>query len=229
MSVPALDDAPDVYAEVRSELIALARGLDEAQAATTVPMCPAWSIKDVYAHVVGINADLISGNIAGVGTEAWTAAQVESRADHSLQEVCDEWERLQPKVDAAMAETNGLALRAGADLSAHRLDVLSTLGRDDDRNGRATQLALFRYGPEVVGRVAEAGLPVLELIAGDQRWVSADGPVSVSLTATPFELFRVLTGRRSEGQTRALAWSRDPTEYLSLLSPYGVAAVDLIE
>jgi hypothetical protein len=33
-----------------------------------------------------------------------------------------------------------------------------------------------------------------------------------------FELFRALTGRRSEAQVRALTWSCDPTEFLPLFS-----------
>ena len=229
MAVPTVADAPGLYAAVRSEMIEWARGLDDAEAAQAVPMCPGWSVKDVYAHVVGINADFLSGNIEGIGTDAWTAAQVDQRREWTLQQVVGEWEDLRPRVDAAMAEQPGLALRAGADLTAHRLDVLSTLGRDDERNGPSTQMALVRYCPEVMRRVADAGLPILSLSAGDQDWVSADGAVAVSLSTTPFELFRVLTGRRSTSQVAAMAWIGDPAPYVELLSPYGLATEALVE
>jgi len=192
-------------------------------------MCPGWTVKDVYAHVVGINDDFLSGRLEGVGTEAWTAAQVDKRADRSLDEVCDEWERLRPDVDAIMASDHGTAMRATSDLVSHRLDVLSTLGRSEDRDGRATRLAVARYGPAVMERVAAAGLPVLEIVVGDQRWVSGEGEVAVSLTASAFEACRVLTGRRSAAQTTALDWTGDPAPYLELLSPYGSAAFDVEE
>lgn len=223
------DDAAAIYAATRAELIALAAGLDDSQAVAAVPMCPDWSIKDVYAHVVGIIDDFLTQNLAGVGTDAWTAAQVDKRRSDTLADVCAEWERLAPQADAVMAADSFTALRATADLAAHRLDVFGTLGHTDDRDGLPTQIALVRYGPDVVQRVADAGLPVLELAAGELRWASGDGDVAASLTCSPFELFRVLTGRRSAAQTVKLPWIGDPQPYLGLLSPYGTAANDVIE
>jgi hypothetical protein len=38
--------------------------------------------------------------------------------------------------------------------------------------------------------------------------------------AEPFELFRALSGRRSAGQVRSLAWDGDPAPYLDVLAPY---------
>lgn len=228
-AAPTLDQAPGIYADTRAEMISVARDLTTEQAATEVIMCPGWTIKDVYAHVVGINDDFLAGRLDGLGTDAWTAAQVERRAADSLDAVCDEWERLQPLVDAVTHDDHFTAMRLTADLAAHRLDILSTLGRTDGRDGRATRMALVRYCSAVMERVTEAGLPTLELVADDLRWTSSTGEVAVSLPASPFELFRVLTGRRSAAQTSALPWTGDPAPYLHLLSPYGAATSDLHE
>jgi hypothetical protein len=50
--------------------------------------------------------------------------------------------------------------------------------------------------------------------------VEGAGPPAATLAGAPFELFRALSGRRSAGQVRSLAWDGDPAPYLDVLSPY---------
>ncbi|MCW2643471.1 MAG: hypothetical protein JWP76_5777 [Dactylosporangium sp.] len=49
----------EVYAEARRRLLDLADGLDGAETARSVPALPGWSIKDTYAHLAGICADVL--------------------------------------------------------------------------------------------------------------------------------------------------------------------------
>jgi hypothetical protein len=67
------------------------------------------------------------------------------------------------------------------------------------------------------------------LRAGDRDWVEGAGPPAAVLEAAPFELFRALSGRRSAGQVRALAWDGDPEPYLDVLSPYPMPRSPLLE
>src|SRR5438874_1252993 len=64
MSIGAL------YADGRGRISDLVSGLGE-EAAAPVPACPQWSVHDVVAHVTGVCADILAGNLAGVwgGTE----------------------------------------------------------------------------------------------------------------------------------------------------------------
>ena len=80
----------DLYADTRTTCIALFRSLSAEQSVTVVPLNPEWRVVDVAAHVCGIVDDVLHGNVAGLGSDAWTEAQVAKRAGMSLSEVCDE-------------------------------------------------------------------------------------------------------------------------------------------
>ena len=223
----------EIYAAMRRELVALARGLSTAEAALAVPHSPAWSISDVVAHVVGISLDLIEGNLDGLGSDAWTEAQVSSRADRSLEEVCVEWEQMDDRIDVFMANDPFFAVRAGADLVTHVHDVLGALGRSDQglevsgRDGPGVRMALERYGPSFCERAAAAGLGVVRVDAGEQVWQSGDGVPVIELRGSAFELLRAFSGRRSVAQVRSMDWSGDPTPYVPVVSPYGMPDSDI--
>ena len=48
-----------------------------ADPATPMPTCPGWTVKELFAHVSGVAADVLAGNIAEAGTEPWVAAQLD--------------------------------------------------------------------------------------------------------------------------------------------------------
>src|SRR2546423_6899291 len=49
----AMADTAAVYAETRERLRELVAGLSEEELGTNVPATPAWSVRDVVAHLVG--------------------------------------------------------------------------------------------------------------------------------------------------------------------------------
>ena len=65
-----------LYQETRERIIALVTGLDDAAWSTAVAACPAWSVRDVVAHMVAVAQDWASGRLAGPPTDAETAAQI---------------------------------------------------------------------------------------------------------------------------------------------------------
>src|SRR5437762_367197 len=89
-----------VYEETRTRVVALIRdpGSDVAAsaAAVAVPACPSWSVRDVLAHVTGLYSDIVSGNIGGAATDAWTAAQVEARRSMTIDELLAESDEVGP-------------------------------------------------------------------------------------------------------------------------------------
>src|SRR5439155_2007093 len=89
-----------IYAQTRKRLSDLLDGIDDDRAVPPVPACPGWTVKDVLAHVVGVCSDVLDGNINGVATDPWTAAQVAKRAGARLPDLLDEWDQVGPQVEA---------------------------------------------------------------------------------------------------------------------------------
>jgi hypothetical protein len=71
------------YADARRRLTDLLVGLDEAALMGPVPACPAWTVRDVLAHVTGVAADVGSGTYftgAAGAADAWNDARPGRRA-----------------------------------------------------------------------------------------------------------------------------------------------------
>jgi uncharacterized protein (TIGR03083 family) len=219
----------EIYAGLREEIIDLALGLDDESLRTTVPQCPDWSVKDVVAHVVGIVDDFLAGNLEGIGSDQWTAAQVGPRRDASIDDICEEWRASAPGIDAVTTENPFVGVRLTADLVTHLHDIAAALGVTVDRDSAAVRLGLERYGPAFCERVAEAGLPVVAVDAGAQRWQSDDGEPAAVVSGSAFELLRTFSGRRSLEQVRSLDWTGDPEPYLGCITPYGLPVEPVLE
>src|SRR5438477_1538731 len=114
----------DLYAEGRRRLGELVLDAGDVGGKAAVPVCPGWTVHDVMAHVVGVCADILSGNIAGVATDPWTAAQVEARRSRTMEELVAEWSEVAPQVEAFAANfPNRVGEQWVADLTTHEHDV----------------------------------------------------------------------------------------------------------
>src|SRR5436305_6232427 len=133
-TVGEMADIGSIYAEGRARLTDLLASADPQQHAARVPGCPQWAVRDVIAHVTGVCADVLAGNIAGVGTEEWTAAQVAERKDRSLPEILAEWSEVAPQVEAmAQHFPDRTAEQWELDLTTHEQDIRGALGRPGAR------------------------------------------------------------------------------------------------
>ena len=210
-----IDDPAGLYAETRGTAVGLFTSLDQAEATLTVPLTPEWRVVDVAAHVCGIVDDVLYGNVEGLGSDAWTAAQVEKRAGQSIAEICDEWMGYAPQVDAMIADNPFFGVRITGDLIIHVHDVQHALGRAIDGNDLATRVAAHRYVPALQERALEqVGLGVTVELTDGGTYPAADGSGELALTATSYDFLRSVTGRRSRAQVEALNWSDDPTTLL---------------
>ncbi len=209
-----------MYTTARERLIGVVSELEPAEVDVAVEACPGWSVKDVVAHVVGIAADVTSGNADGAGTDAWTAAQVESRRDRSLSSIVEEWVALGPAVDALLATTPQLEPRMARDALVHEFDIRAATGRPGGRTGAVVDALLATYAADYVRRVDAAdGLASVAVDIGTTRVGDADAPVSV--TGSAFDLLRCLTGRRSRHQVEALEWTGRTDAHVALFTTYG--------
>jgi len=214
-----------------------------------VPACPAWTVRDVLAHVTGVAADAAGGTYFSGAADAWsdirlaaardewTAGQVQSRRDRPVEALLAEWAGWAATLEPILAGTapalpgspGWLVSAPVADLAVHLHDVRGALRQPGDRDAPVTGLGLRIYARWLGQRLDQAGRPALRLrVAGRERVEGSGRPVA-ALAADAFELFRALSGRRSLGQVRALGWDGDPEPYLDLFAPYPMPASPLVE
>jgi uncharacterized protein (TIGR03083 family) len=215
-------DIGQQYGSCRERITALAADLTDEQAATPVAACPGWSVHDVVAHLVGSTADVLAGRMDGIGSPAWTAAQVEARRDASIAEMLTEWSTAAPQFEDGLRMIGGQMAALGvADAWNHEQDLRDALGLPRSNDPAVEHTAIAGYAPMVNGTWASDGVAPLEIAAGDEIVVSGDGEPGAKVTGTPYELARALAGRRTEAQLRALTWHGDADPYIAVLAGMG--------
>lgn len=212
----AIDYPATLYRDTREQAITLFRSLSPEEAQTEVPLNPGWTVTDVAAHVCGIVDDVLHGNVEGLGSDAWTQAQVDKRTGQSLGQVCDEWEAFAERIDALTHDDAFFGLRITGDLIIHIHDVQHALGQPVDGSGIATKLAAHRYVPSLQERALEQmNLGVrIELTDGEAYDAPAGAADTITLRCSSLDYLRSVTGRRSRRQVEALDWSGDPAALL---------------
>ena len=113
----------DAYAGVRDELVGALRSIDDGAASTMVPACPAWTVREVAAHVCGLNAELLANVPGPLGSDTATSRQVADRSSASLSDVLDEWESMAPAIGNRFAAEPDRATALLADLVVHAHDL----------------------------------------------------------------------------------------------------------
>ena len=103
----ALGDTPGqalaaAYQETYKAIGGILDALSDGQLATVIPACPAWTVRDLVAHMTGTAADAITARFPLVNAhgpwaerqaviDAFTAEQVAARKDMTIDEVRGEW------------------------------------------------------------------------------------------------------------------------------------------
>lgn len=206
-----MTDHAAAYHGIHQRVTALTADLDDETATQVAPATPEWRVKDVLAHLVGVNADILAGNIDGAGTDPWTAQQVAARRDRSVTELLDEWAELSPGLEAIIpAIPDSPRGQLIFDAVTHELDLRGALGQPGARDCDAATIG-FGWAADVVAFVrdgAQAGALRLATEAGTR--VVGTGDVTATVSADRFELFRAMTGRRSLDQIASFDWDGVP-------------------
>lgn len=210
----------DHYRGQREALSALALQLTAEEIAAPVPACPAWRVRDVVAHLVGVTDDALAGRMEGAPEPAWTQTQVDARVGRSVPELVAEWAERAPAFERSLPELGFLGWVLTFDVTLHADDVREALGRP---LGRSTTHDAVLDG--LVGRAGKRAADVpgtLRLACGSRRWtLGAGGPEAVLDVPDAAELLRVVGGRRSAAEVRALGWTGDPEPWLPVLPLFG--------
>jgi uncharacterized protein (TIGR03083 family) len=162
-----------LYRRHVAALSELAPTLTEEQLASTVPGTPAWTVREVYAHLAGGASDAVTGRMDGAPSPEWTSRHVNERVPLPLVELVDELQSHQDAIAETVADSPRPALVWN--IVVHHADLHEALG--------LPMLAdpLWR--------------PVLDAIAPrlDPRLVDS---------VPAYELFRGVFSRRSRAQMR---------------------------
>jgi hypothetical protein len=189
----------------------------------------------VVAHLTGVCADVLAGNLEGVTTDPWTAEQVGRRRDVPLDEIVKEWSGTAPQVEAMAEHFPGRSAEQWVfDLTTHEHDIRGAVSQPGARDSDGLAVGLdFLVTMGIASSIAAHGLPALRVKTGGHEWVIGgdDADTANELEAEPFEVFRAMSGRRSPSQIRAYAWTCDPDAYLPAFTygPFTVRQTDLVE
>lgn len=217
-----MTDIGTQYGACRERVSALVAGLDDTQADTLVPACPGWTVHDVVAHLSGSVADVLAARMDGIGSDAWTAAQVEARRDTSIADMLAEWDTGSAQFEDGLRAIGGpMAALAVADIWNHEQDLRGALDLEGGADPAAEHTSIDGYAPMVGGGMAAQGLAPLRIVAGDTTVQTAEGEPGATVAGPPYELARALAGRRTADQLRALTWSGDAEPYIAALAAMG--------
>jgi len=200
----------EIYLVSRTRLLDVAPELTEDQLAAPLPPTPPWTVVDGYRHLAGVCTDVLDQHLPAPGGDAaWAADQLAARADWTIDEVCAEWAEHGPRLDEVVAQAGRSMAFVALDCWTHEQDIRAAAGlgalHDDELLPGVLDLALGAFAR----RYAASGAPTLRVDWGDDLRVLGEGPAEVELTTTPYELMRMIFGRRSEAQVAGAAWRGD--------------------
>ncbi len=216
--------AAELYTQAQEAILEL---VTEDNERLPVPACPGWELRDIVAHQTGALIDLITGSTRGFPSPAWAAGHVERFSARDLFEIRDLWRDAVRFESAALFRERGLDMLP--DIVTHELDVRSTLHDDSARDEERVRVAFDVIVGWLDRAWRKAGRPALRFETESRSGVAGEGEPRATLRGSTFELSRVLTGRRSDAQMRALDWSADPSPWLDHLSVLGRRDTDLLE
>lgn len=175
------------YIALRARVIDLLRSTPESSGDIVVPCTPAWTVRQLAAHLVGVPEDILAGRMEGVASDAWTHAQVERFGHHTLSELADLFEASAPKIDAIIHNfPQPIISQFVMDAVTHEQDMRSALDVPGGRDSKAIEVGVGFF------------LNLIEV---------SDPPLFNELTSTSvsqWDILRSLTGRRTVEQMNSI-------------------------
>ena len=224
-------DTADCYRTVRTRMTEFAAGITDEQAAKPVPALPAWTVRDTYAHLAGVCAEVLDGVLTGRATDDDTARQVADRADRGLGELCEEWTRRGPELEERLAGEKGYRYNLMLfDAWNHEQDVRGALGLPQFRICPTTPVVSAMITDMFARGWRKAELkPAVRIVTPTEDSVVGVGEPIATLHTNEFDLVRMLSGRRTRGEMAAMGWTGDPAEALDRLHLFTPPAKELGE
>lgn len=213
-----IDDttAIEEWTRAQARVLELAGGLSDADAGRPVPACPAWTVHDLLAHVIGLDADVLAGDEPDDHNATWTQAQVDARVGRGVPVLLAEWRAMTGPVQEWMAAHG---TRPMGDVVIHEQDLRGALGVPGARDTAGLAALRERFAGRVTAAVEDAGLPPLALVG--EHWRTGPDDAAVVVQASDFDLARAVQSRRSAAQLRGWTTRGDIGPYLPCFAVLG--------
>jgi uncharacterized protein (TIGR03083 family) len=203
-------DYGSAYSALRGRVIELVVQATDDQLETLTPATPDWRTRDVLAHLTGVTADILTGNLEGVGTDPWTQVQVEARRDRTVSELIAEWQENGPVIDPMIHSFGAVAGQFLTDSITHEQDIRGALDAPGARECDAIGISFSWIGHIVGDMRQQSGAGALVVNTESGTHVFGDGDPGGTCTTSRFDFIRAATGRRSVDQIEAWSWDGDP-------------------
>ena len=183
-----------LYRDNVAAVSALAGDLTDEQLRTPVPGTPAWTVRDVLAHLAGGPADAVTGRMDGAPGPEWTARHVGERYELPVADLVEEMRVHQDAIAESTVDNPRPAIVW--DIAVHHADLHEALGLG--------QLPEHLWAPVLAG-------------VAPMKFGTAGVPEDVD----PYELFRAIFSRRSRTQMQAwgLPLSAEQLDELCIFGP----------
>ena len=206
----AAEQVCDAYTELRTRVTRMMRETTHEQAQSIVPHCPYWTVKDCFAHMVGVPEDVINGQMDGVTTDAWTDRQVQRHAQDSVDDLLATWSTNAPTFASILPRIPQPVLSQFMfDQTNHEHDIRAALKLPGGRDSAAVAVAegflrdsLSRNSDLAIAQLADHKL-------------------------TGFEFLRSLSGRRSTSQISDIGLPLETVEVFIAAMPYSIPKSDV--
>lgn len=211
------------YRETQGRILSL---VNNQNADLPVPATPGWTVKDVIAHLAGVLDDQRKGNMEGAPGPEWTARQVEARRSRSLGDIGAEWHLVANTSPYPFQQHGGILV---ADIVSHEFDIKGALGNREGRDLPVVRSATLFFLNGVDWLLRENNVPALRILVEDKALDVGEGEPQGSVEMGWWEAMRIVSGRRSRDQIRALTWTGDPELWLDHISVFEPRDTDLVE
>ena len=226
MSTETLPDYSAAYRGARERIIELVRNAPPERQMMIAPATPEWRVHDVVAHLAGATSDVLAGRLEGVGSDPWTAVQVENRRNVPTAVVLDEWETNSVQIDPMVPAFGYASGQIVLDAATHEHDIRDAFGQPGARDTDAVHIASNWAAQRIAEARAQAGHGAIRFETNLWSETLGDEEATAAVSVDAFELLRGSTGRRSLGQITAWEWSGDARPELVVLEIFQPLADD---
>lgn len=181
-----------------------------------VHSCPAWTVRDLLAHVAGIASEIVSGNPPSGDSDAWVDAIVASRRQCTITELLDEWTASGPLFEGIAATTRRLAVPLSYDTVVHEHDLRHAMNRPGARDSSGVVSAMHVGVWLMTNDLKRHQYGSVRFHAGGRDWACGEGELRLTLDLDAlnlhhpiWELLRLTGSRRSRRQMLDYAWQGD--------------------
>ena len=227
-----MPDYAAMYRDLRGHVVAVVRNTDPALLDAVAPAAPDWRVRDLVAHLGGVCADVVSGNLEGVATDPWTAAQVDTRRGWTIEDILEEWDEHGAGVEAIIRTIPDLPAWQTfmADAVTHEHDIRGAVAQPGARDSDALVAVANAAADGLGARLASGQLGTFTIALNDDaRHDRGHRTAHDESAPSRFEFVRALTGRRSVAQIEAYAWSGEPQPGWLVFEIFTPRATPLVE